>query len=272
VTTELTDTATRLGHVPSRLGTTLELVDGRMVAFLTPSPALCPRGTLSMASAVLLVDALTGYSVDADDDVWALTSDISVRLPLLPPPSRIDATVVELRGGSRSATFETNLVADGQPWGTAFARFAKVPRRAEDAAKPPLDRDRAAARGTREPLDEPLRDVAGFESREPAGVVAVALRKGLLNVAGGLQGAIAAGLAEAAAEDLADHVLGHDPVYVVTELEIRYLTESRRSPIVATARFVGPPAEGLVRIDLVDDDGRGTLTTTVSARLRPVPA
>jgi acyl-coenzyme A thioesterase PaaI-like protein len=269
---KVTDQATRLGHIPSRLGTTLVMRDDRLVAHLTVSPALCPRGALSMSAVVLMVDALTGYSIEVGPDVWALTSDISVRLPNEAPPTRIDAEVAELRGGRSASTGETFLTVDGRPWGSAFARFAKVARSPEDAGKPALDPQRAATKAPIEPLDQPLRGAAGFEARDPAqGVVAARLRRGLLNVAGGLQGAIVAGLAEAAAEDLADHVLGTEVLQVATEMEIRYLAANLRSPIVSRARFVGDPADGLVRVDLFDDDGDGRLTTAVAIRLRPSP-
>jgi acyl-coenzyme A thioesterase PaaI-like protein len=270
--TSVDDTEHRLGHVPSRLGTTLELDGDRLIAHLTMSPALCPRGATSLASVLLLIDALTGYSVPVADDVWALTSDISIRLPLEPAPPRIDATVGELHGSRSSATFEAFLTVDGRPFGSAFARFAKVARSPEDVGKAALDPKRAATKAPIEPLGRPLRVEAGFESRDPSrGAVAASLRQGLLNVAGSLQGAIVAGLAEAAAEDLVDHVLGTDVLHVATEMEIRYLAANRVSPIVSEARFVGDPTDGLVRVDLFEDDGRGRLTTSVALRLRPAP-
>ena len=76
-----------------------------------------------------------------------------------------------------------------------------------------------------------------------------------------------AGLAETAAEDLADHLrlLGTDR-HVVTEIEIRFLAQNRVSPIVSSAWPAGRPEDGLIRVDLVDDGGSGRLTTSV---LRP---
>ena len=54
-----------------------------------------------------------------------------------------------------------------------------------------------------------------------------------------------AGLAETAAEDLADHLrlLGTDR-HVVTEIEMRFLAQNRSSPIVSSAWVVGPPSAG----------------------------
>ena len=226
-----------------------------------------------MAALVFLVDAVAGVNNDTDMDMWAFTSELSVRAPLAPPPPAIDARATNLRQGTRSATVEVPLVVDGEVWGTSFSGFAKVPRRDGDPPKITLQ---SALRGrplSIEPLDVPLRDAAGFESRDPsAGVVEVALSASLLNPAGALQGAIAAGLAEAAAEDLADH---HRAVgfgrHVVTEMELRYLHQNRTPTIATRAWFVGPPEAGLVRVDLVEDGGRGRVTTAIMARVGAAP-
>ena len=123
------------------------------------------------------------------------------------------------------------------------------------------------------PLQEPLRAAARYRSLDPAlGIVSVDLDADLLNPAGTLQGAMVAGLAETAAEDLADHLrlLGTDR-HVVTEIEIRFLAQNRVSPIVSSAWVVGPPSAGTIRVDLVDDGGTGRLTTSVVLRVHPAP-
>jgi acyl-coenzyme A thioesterase PaaI-like protein len=122
-------------------------------------------------------------------------------------------------------------------------------------------------------LDAPLRVVAGFRTVDAScGVVSAELRSNLLNPAGAMQGGMVAGLAEAAAEDLADHLrLAGTARHVVTELDVRYLAQARVSPIVTRAWAVGSPADGLVRVDLVDDGGTGRITTSVLARVRPAP-
>ena len=82
-----------------------------------------------------------------------------------------------------------------------------------------------------------------------------------------------AGLAETAAEDLADHLrLLDTDRHVVTEIEMRFLAQNRVTPIVSSAWVVGPPSGGLIRVDLVDDGGRGRLTTSVLMRVQPAPA
>ena len=111
----------------------------------------------------------------------------------------------------------------------------------------------------RAPLHQPLRVAGGFRAVDPShGVVTAALQPELLNPAGAMQGAMVAGLAETAAEDFADHhrLLGADR-HVVTELDVRYLAQNRVTPIASRAWSVGAAADGLVRIDLVDDDGAG---------------
>jgi hypothetical protein len=159
----------------------------------------------------------------------------------------------------------------GAPWGTCFIGFASVPRRDGDPPKPMLSlgpdgrywEDMA-------PLEVPLREAVGIERIDPAaGHVAVELRPEIQNPAGTLQGAMVSYLAEAAAQDLADHHLGSDGGgWVVTDLEVRFLAQNRVSPIASQAWFVGPPADGLVRVDLLDDGGAGRRTTAVLARVR----
>jgi acyl-coenzyme A thioesterase PaaI-like protein len=139
--------------------------------------------------------------------------------------------------------------------------------------KPEFDKGSVARRVSAPPIEVPLREAAGFRSLDPStGVVAVDLRPELLNPAGALQGAMVAGLAEAAAEDLADHarLLG-TARHAVTELEVRYLAQNRVTPIATTARVIDA-AGGLVRVDLHDDGGRGRLTSSVLARVRPALA
>jgi hypothetical protein len=86
-----------------------------------------------------------------------------------------------------------------------------------------------------------------------------------------MQGAVVAGLIETAAEDFADAVLGGTQPHVVIEMEVRYLAQNRVAPIVSSARFVGPPSEGRVRVDLFDDNGAGKLTTAAVVRVAPAP-
>ena len=269
----VTDLPIAITYVPSRLGTQLGLDGDELIGRLDPPPpAICERGSVSMAAIVFLIDVVGGLSVDTDPDSWAFTSELSVRLPLAATPARIDTRAIVVRDGKRSATCETPLVVDGQTWGTGFISFSRVPRRETDPPKPVFDAQVAVSRVSAVPLDGSLRDAAGFESRDPSnGVVAVELRAELSNPAGAMQGAMVAGLIETAAEDLADHHLGADRRYVVTEMEIRYLAQNRVSPIVSRARFVGDPDEGIVRVDLIDDDGRGRCTTVSTVKVRPAP-
>ncbi len=268
----MTDLPIGATYVPTRLGTTLGYEEGQLVGRLDPPPAICGRGTIPMAAVVFLVDVVGGLTIDKDPDAWAFTSDLSIRLPLERAPRRIDTTATPLRNGRRSAICETPLMVDDRSWGSCFVSFAKVSRRADDPPKPPFDPEAGARRMASPALETAVRDAVGIVSQDPAaGVANVELRPELLNPAGALQGAMVAALAEAAAEDLADHHLGSDRPHVVTEMEIRYLAQNRTSPIASRAWFIGPPSDGLVRVDLVDDDGRGRLTTSVTARVRPAP-
>lgn len=270
----MTDVPVNLDNLPHHLGTRFSTSHGALHGHLALAPAMADRNLIPMASFVYLVDVVAGVATDSDPDAWSFTSQLSVRRPAEPGPARVDAASTMLREGRRSATCEVPLLIEGVEWGTAFAAFSRVPRRETDPPKPPVDTLRMLSEARPEPLDRPLRHAAGFVSADPAGgVVTAELRAALLNPAGALQGAIVAGLAEAAAEDLADHhrALGTDR-HVVVEIDVFYLAQNRVSPVATRARFVGPPTEGLVRVDLVDDGGRGRITTAVTARLAPAPS
>ncbi len=269
----MTDVPADFHMIPSRLGVSFRLDDDRFVGILHPPTALCVRGVVPAAAIVYLTDVVTGVPVDQDVESWLFTSELSVRAPLAPPPASIESWSTTLRAGRRSVTCEAPLFVDGTEWGTCFAGFARVPRR-EGESKIEIDTAGVVARGTAPPLDIPVREAVGIETLDRArGVASVDLRYDLLNPAGALQGAMVAALAEAAAEDLADHhrALGTD-LHVVTEMEIRYLAQNRVSPIVTEFRFVGPPSEGLVRVNLIEDGGRGRRGSAILARVRPAPA
>lgn len=260
--------------IPQRLGAALSVHDdGRLTGTLTPVPAICDRGVVPAYALVFLTDAVAGVPIDTDPGSWTFTADLSLRVPLAAPPATITCTSTELRGGHRSSTCDAPLLVDGGLWGHCFLGFSRVPRRDGDPVKPAFDPASLGRRVHGTPLDEPLRVAAGFRSDDPShGVVTAELRPDLLNPAGALQGAMVAGLAEAAAEDLADHLrlLGTDR-HVVTEVEMRFLAQNRVSPILSTAWVVGPPENGLIRVDLVDDGGRGRLTTSLLMRVQPGP-
>ena len=268
----VTDIPSVLSSVPSRLGTRLTLEKGELVGHLVSPPEIASRGAVSMAAVVFLIDVVGGLTIDTDPTNWAFTSDLSIRLPLSPAPAVVDARVSILRNGARSAICEMPLSVNGEEWGSSLISFSKVPRRDGDPEKPPFDAHAAVTRMPTAPLSEPLRSAAGFVSLDrSAGIVASELRTELLNPAGAMQGAVVAGLIEAAAEDLADECLGGERPYVVTELEMRFLAQNRIAPIVSSARFVGPPSGGLIRVDLHDDNGNGRLTAAAVVRVAAAP-
>jgi acyl-coenzyme A thioesterase PaaI-like protein len=264
----VTDIPNVISSIPARLGTSLTLDNGQLVGHLSSPRAIASRGAASMAAVAFLIDVVGGMTIDTDPSCWAFTSDLSIRLPRAIAPVSIETRAVILRNGGRSAVCEMPLVVDGVEWGSSLISFAKVSRRDGDPVKPPFDAHSAVTRMPLVPLDETLRSAAGFISRDRSrGEVAAELQTELLNPAGAMQGAVVAGLIEAAAEDLADELLGGAHPYVVIEMEVRFLAQNRIAPIVSSARFVGVPSDGLVRVDLIDDDGRGRLTTSAVVRV-----
>ena len=264
----VTDIPSVLSSVPSRLGTTLSLRDGRLLGTLSSPPSIACRGAVSLAAVSFLIDVVGGLTIDTDPDAWAFTSDLSIRLPLSHAPAAVETQAIVLRSGARSALCEMPLMVDGNEWGSALIGFSKVPRREGDPVKPPFDVHAAVTRMPTVPLEVSLREAAEFRSIDPTkGVVSSELRTELLNPAGAMQGAVVAGLIESAAEDFADSAFGGDRDHVVTEMEIRYLAQNRVAPIVSSARFVGAPSDGRLRVDLVDDGGNGRLTTAAVVRV-----
>lgn len=265
----VTDLPTEAASIPSRLGVTIRLDDGEIVAHLAPRPETCRHGVIRASVLVFQVDVVAGMAVDTDPAAWTFTSDLSLRAPLEPAPEGIDARASILRAGRRSLTSEVALATDAGPWAYSLAGFARVPRNPEDPEKPDIDVGEAVARWQEiPPLDEPLRDAAGIRAVDPGtGTVELDLRAELRNPAGALQGAMVALVAEAAAEDLADaHLEGP---HVVTDLDIRFVSQARVGPVRSRAAFIGPPEDRSVRVELTDV-GRARLITAVLARVRPL--
>ena len=271
----MTDLPSAPDTIPSRLGISLDVdADGTLFGTLAPEPAVCERGVVPVAVLVLLVDMVGGVGIDTDPDRWAFTSDLTLRAPAAPPPDAVVCTTRLLRDGRRSTVAEAPMHVDGRPWAHSYIGFSRIERRPEDPEKGQAPIGRIGRMRQLPPIQEPIRTAAGFRSVDPAnGSMAVELEPRLLNPAGAMQGALVAALAEAAAEDLADHhrMLGDRP-HVVVEVEIRFLAQNRTSPIVTRARPAGSPGQGLVLVELVDDGGRGRITTSVLCRMAPAPS
>ena len=258
--------------VPSRLGTSAELRDGIMVGDVRSLPATLVHGALRVSAVVFFVDAVAGIAIDTDPEMWAFTSDLSVRLPVVPAPERIVGRADVLRVGRRSATVAVPLqLPGGEDLGLGLVGFARVARREGDPPKPDIDRmGLAEVWAGVAPLDVPLREAAGVRVLDAAsGEVELALKPDLLNPAGALQGAMVALVAEAAAEELATAAAGSPQV--VTDIDVRYLAQSRQGPIRSRSRFIGPPSDGSIAVDLVDVT-LDKLVTTVTLRTHPAPA
>ncbi len=249
----MTDLSSARGSVPSRLGVSTRLEAGELVLELRPQPETVHHGMVRASVLAFVIDVAAGIPLDQDPDVWTLTTDMSVRMRVVPAPAYVEARNLILRQGSRSATCLVELTTDeGQPFATGAIGFLKVRRREDDLPKPnvPLGEIplmfRDAARLTR-----PLREEAGIEVVDAAdGVVEVEVTPELQNPAGTLQGAMVALVAEAAAEDMLVTRFGV-PV-VVTSLDIRYLRRTEAGPVRTRSRLLGSGIDAPVQIELVD--------------------
>lgn len=257
--------------VPGRLGVTVRFEDGESTFELTPQPEVLHHGIVRASALAFLIDVAAGIPIDQDQDMWALTSDMSVRMRPVPAPRRIDAATRILRRGRRSATSLVELTSDqGAPIATAAIGFVNIPRRATDPPKPAVGPERVASifrHGAT--LDRPLREEAGIEVIDARhGVVQVEVTPQLRNPAGTLQGAMVALLAESAAEELVTTRF-ESPV-VVSDLDIRYLGQAQVGPVRTRSRLLGTGPDAPVQIELVDTSTDKT-TTLVYARAVSVP-
>jgi acyl-coenzyme A thioesterase PaaI-like protein len=262
----MTDIPSQATSVPSRLGTTARFEDGRLLRDLTPRPEVLHHGMIRASVLSFAIDAVAGISVDGDETVWTLTSDMTVRMRPVPAPALVTATNTIVRQGSRSVTSVVEVVADdGSPVATGAIGFVNIARRADAPPKPiiPLDQAPRLFAGQR-PITRPLREEAGIEVVDPAeGVVQIELTPDVLNPAGTLQGAMVALVGEAAAEDLV--ATRFESPVVVTDLDLRYLAQTGAGPVRTRSRLLGSGPEASVQVELIDTS-TDRLTTLVYAR------
>ena len=220
---------------------------------LQPQPETLHHGMVRASVLSFVIDVVAGIPLDQDPAVWTLTTDMSVRMRVVPAPKYVEARNLILRQGSRSATCMVELTTDeGQAFATGAIGFLKVPRRADERPKPnvPLGEIPLIFRDATR-LTRPLREEAGIEEVDAAdGVLLVEVTPELQTPAGTLQGAMVALVAEAAAEDLLATRFGV-PV-VVTSLDLRYLRRTQAGPIRTRCRLLGSGIDAPVQIELVD--------------------
>ena len=236
----MTDISDHSRSVPARLGVSARFEDGQLMLDLTPQAATLHHGILRASVLAFVIDAAAGIGVDGGQDVWTLTSDLSVRMRPVPAPELVSSTSRLLRQGRRASSCLVDLAAgDGSPVASGVAGFTTIPRRPDDPPKPDMSPERAAeVLGGVADLERPLREEAGVEVIDAAaGIVELAVTPELRNPAGTLQGAMVALVAEAAAEDLVSTRLGAPAV--VVDLDIRYLAQAHTGPVRTRSRLLG---------------------------------
>ncbi len=257
-------------HLVGRLGVRAQYTDGQLILTLEPHAQVMRHGVVRASVVAFLIDAVAGVVADNDPEAWALTSDMSVRMRLVPAPTSITATGTIVRAGRRSVTAMAEITGDdGEPVATGAIGFAKLARREGDPPKPQVSADNASRMfGRLGSLSRPLRAEAGIEVLDAAaGVVQLTVTPELRNPAGTLQGALVALLAEAAAEDFVS--TRFDVPAVVTDLDIRYLAQARVGPVRTRTRLLGSDAGAPIQVELVDTSV-DRVTTLVYARAATV--
>jgi len=264
--TDISSSGSRLFH---RLGVSASFDGERLTVDLDPQPGVLHEGVVRISLLAYLVDVVAAIPIDSDPDLWAFTTDMSLRARPIPAPEAVPAVSTTLRGGRRSVTCSVRLTdPEGEEVGSAAIGFTTVPRREGDPPKPEISLERASELvGSDARLALPLREEAGIEVVDAAaGVLEVPVTADLQNPAGTLQGAIVALVAEAAAEDMLT-ANQHGPV-VVTELDLRHLAQTRGGPVRTSARLLGDHPGAPVEVLLTD---RTTGTVTAHAFARGVP-
>lgn len=220
-----------------------------------------------LAAAVDIVGSLFTRAHAGTDVLY--TTDLSLRLSDPEPPGSILARGRLLRSGRTGVTTAVELCPAEHPdrvWGYGETGFARIPRAPSDEitqAKLALPQVFASNPLTR-PLDEEV-GIAVLDAE--AGIVELPLRPAVLNAEATLQGALVALLFERAAEVMAETRLGR-PQRVVA-LDLRYLATAKAGPIRSRSRFLGPPDEGVIQIELFDRGREERVTATALLRVAP---
>lgn len=256
--------------IPARIGATWDL-DDRQRGRLPITAEIC-RGGVPYASAVMmLADTIVGMRLERDvGDAWTFTTDYSLRRPLtrLPVGSELVATARPLRHGSRLMIEAVDHHVNGEAWaGHAQITFMRTPLREGDEKMDIEAIARRMAGGERTLLHMPLADAAGIEITAP-GVATLAPDESVRRPGGFVQGAIITLVGELAAISLAEEHLGQ--TCAVRDLDVRYLIGGRTGPVVATAAWLGDPAEGRISVETVDNGHGAAVTTTHLATVAPV--
>jgi acyl-coenzyme A thioesterase PaaI-like protein len=236
-----------------------------------PFEQTCHRGVLRSSVLVLAVDMMGGFITEAGAGTdWVFTTDLSLRTPALPPPPRIEAFGRLLRSGRGLVHCDVELrdAASGREFAYGQTGFMRVPRRHGDPEHPHLYEPVWIEEGRR--IQRPLAEEVGVRVVDPErGHVEVQMRDALRNHAGALQGALAAFVAEVAAETLSDSAFGEPRV--VTDMDVRYLAMGRVGPIWTRAVWVGGSRD-TIRVELRDRGSSDRLVTAVLAKVAEPPA
>ena len=239
--------------------------------YVEPFAQICQRGMIRSSVLVLAVDMMGGFIAEAGAGTdWIFTTDLSLRTPALPPPQRIEAVGRLLRSGRGLVHCDVELrdAASGREFAYGQTGFMRVPRRHGDPEHPHLHEPVWIEDGRR--IERPLAEEVGVRTLDPErGHVEVEMRDALRNHAGALQGALAAFVAEVAAESLAEAARGEPRA--VTDLDVRYLAMGRVGPIWTRAAWVGD-ARDTIRVELRDRGSSDRLVTAVLAKIAKPPA
>ena len=152
----------------------------------------------------------------------------------------------------------------GATIGHGVLGFSRVERKPTDPPKVHVDAAQISEHWDAiTPIDAPLAEAAGIRVVDAAaGTVEVDADPMLNNMAGVMQGAMVALVAEVAAEEAASVRLGAPAL--VTELDIRYLQQVRSGHVRTESEWLGDRPDSPIRVALLDADTEQILTHVVA--------
>jgi uncharacterized protein (TIGR00369 family) len=229
-----------------------------------------PGTTFPYASAVLTyADTLLGLlSSVATAPRLSLTADLRSQILSAPPAGPIEMEARLLKSGRTTTLGRTTYSVPGADaaFAISFGTFIGSPRPV-DLQSPGVLRggsDEPADPATGVTMTRPLADRVGIRVID-AGVAEVDHRADLLNSSSSIQGGVVAFVAEVAAQSLATARAGR--MFVVDDLDVRYLRSARVGPARAEARLLQlTDAHALVEVETRDRGNENRVVSYVSAR------
>ena len=254
--------------VMARMGARPDLVDASK-GHVRVNENLTSHGIIRVAPLMLLADTVVGMRLESLVEDWTFTTDFSFRRAEITVAQNIEASSTILRHGRRLMVEELEYVNENNcSVGHAQITFMRTPLR-EGEAKPDVAKVRDRM-GSLElpPLEQPVEELAGISIVDKeTGKVTMMPKEAVRRPGGFVQGAIMTLLGEISAQTFAE--AHYNTPCVVTGIDVRYLIGGRSGPLVTSAKWIGAPESGVIKVDLIDE-GYDVLSCTFLAQVQAI--